>query len=318
MAEQFDFKELHWLLAIVQGIDVGIVVLDLDYKVCVWNGFMQNHSGRSVQDASQQSFFTLFPEVPEQWFRHKVDSVVALGMPAFTVWEQRPYLVRFRNYQPITGQEEHMYQNTTLLPLTSSNSQIEHVCLIVYDVTSTATNRQQLQLLNTQLEQLAHTDRLTGLCNRGRWEETLKLEFARYARYGSMATLLMFDIDHFKKINDSYGHQAGDRVIQSLAQLVSQSIRETDIAGRYGGEEFAILLPGVDSTGGRLFAERLRKRVEALRVFHEGQEISFTISIGIADMTGAPADHEHLIRLADEALYKSKHNGRNQVTIHEA
>lgn len=315
--EQFDFKELHWLLAIVQSIDVGIVVLDLDYKVCVWNGFMQNHSGRTVQEASGQSFFSLFPEVPEPWFRHKVDSVVALEMPAFTVWEQRPYLVRFRNYQPITGQEEYMYQNTTLLPLVSSNSQIEHVCLIIYDVTSTATNRQQLQALNTQLEQLAHTDRLTGLFNRGHWEETLKQEFDRHCRYGGMASMLMFDIDHFKKINDTFGHQAGDKVIQHLARLLMQSIRTTDVAGRYGGEEFVVLLPGVDNVGARLFAERLRKRVEALQVEHEGQVISFTISLGISDMSGKPETHEQLIREADQALYDSKHNGRNRVTVYE-
>lgn len=318
MAEEFDFTELHWLLAVVQGIDVGIVVLDLEYKVCVWNGFMQNHSGRTVREASGQSFFALFPEVPEAWFRHKVDSVVALAMPAFTVWEQRPYLVRFRNYQPITGYEDQMYQNTTLLPLMSSNSKIEHVCLIIYDVTSAAINRQQLQNLNAQLEQQAQIDSMTGLFNRGRWEETLKHEFARSSRYGSMAALLMFDIDHFKKINDTYGHPAGDKVIQTLAQTVGQSIRETDIAGRYGGEEFAVLLPGVDSMGARLFAERLRKRVEALKVFHEGQEIQFTISIGIADMGEKPKTHEHLIQLADQALYESKHSGRNKVTVHSS
>ena len=279
---------------------------------------MQNHSGRTVQEASGQSVFTLFPEIPEKWFRHKVDNVIGLEMPTFTVWEQRPYLVPFRNYQPITGQEEHMYQNTTLLPLVSSNSCIEHVCLIIYDVTSTATNRQQLQALNTQLEHLAHTDRLTGLFNRGYWEELLQTEFERHQRYGGVAALLMFDIDHFKRINDTFGHQAGDKVIQSLAQLVSQSIRATDMAGRYGGEEFVVLLPEVDSTGARLFAERLRKRVEALQVEHEGRAIPFTISLGVSDTSNSTASYEQLIRHADDALYKSKQQGRNRVTLHEA
>ncbi|TWH65038.1 diguanylate cyclase (GGDEF)-like protein [Azomonas agilis] len=315
LSDSFDLKELHWLLAIVQSMDVGIVVLDLEYRVCVWNGFMQNHSGRTVKEASQQSFFDLFPEVSQTWFRHKMDSVVTLGMPAFTVWEQRPYLVRFRNYQPITGQDDLMYQNTTWLPLVSTNSQVEHVCLIIYDVTIAATSRKQLESLNTQLEQLAHKDRLTGLNNRGYWEELLRQEFARYTRYNSMAALLIFDIDHFKKINDTYGHQAGDKVIQALARLILTSARVTDIAGRYGGEEFVILMPGTDCMGARLFAERFRKRVESLIVPHEDKDIRFTISIGIADLSQPLKSHEQLIHNADQALYLSKNGGRNRVTL---
>jgi hypothetical protein len=104
-----------------------------------------------------------------------VGSVATLGTPAFTIWEQRPYLVRFKNYQPITGREEFMYQNTTLLPLRSTDSNINHICLVIYDVTDVATNRHQLQAANAQLRQLSSIDRLTGLYNRGYWEESLVL-----------------------------------------------------------------------------------------------------------------------------------------------
>lgn len=315
LPDSFDFKELHWLLAIVQSMDVGIVVLDLEHRVCVWNGFMENHSGRTVKEASQRSIFDLFPEISQTWFRHKMEGVVALGMPAFTVWEQRPYLVRFRNYQPITGQDDLMYQNTTWLPLVSTNSHIEHVCLIIYDVTNAATSRKQLELVNTQLEQLAHKDRLTGLNNRGHWEELLRQEFARHTRYNSMAALLIFDIDHFKKINDTYGHQAGDKVIKALSQLVLSSIRATDIAGRYGGEEFVVLMPGTDCMGARLFAERFRKRVESLIVLHEDKDIQFSVSLGIADLSRPLKSYEQLINNADQALYLSKNGGRNRVTV---
>src|SRR5471032_509504 len=98
MNDQFDVKELHWLLTIAQSIDVGVVVLDRDYQVQVWNTFMENRSGRVPDEACNQSFFSLFPEVNEAWFRRKVDSVMTLGTPAFTIWEQRPYLVHFKNY----------------------------------------------------------------------------------------------------------------------------------------------------------------------------------------------------------------------------
>ncbi|WP_447592082.1 diguanylate cyclase [Aquipseudomonas campi] len=316
MATNMDLNEFHWLLAIVQSIDVGVVVLDRDYRVEVWNSFMENRSGRRPEDALQKSFFSLFPEVEERWFRHKVESVVTLGTPAFTIWEQRPYLVRFKNYQPITGQEDFMYQNTTILPLQATNSQIEHVCLIIYDVTDVAVNKHQLESANNQLKHLSRTDRLTGLNNRGHWEEELKREYSRHLRYGNTAALVIFDIDHFKKVNDTYGHQAGDRVIQTVADVVRHEIRDTDIAGRYGGEEFVILLPDSGLEKARLFAERLRVAIEEQRVSHDGHVIPFTISLGIAEMTPDCTDHKQLIERADHALYNSKRNGRNQVSVH--
>ncbi|SDG01236.1 diguanylate cyclase [Phytopseudomonas seleniipraecipitans] len=318
MVANMDLNEFHWLLAIVQSIDVGVVVLDREYRVEVWNSFMENHSGRTARDASERSFFELFPEVEESWFRRKVESVATLGTPAFTIWEQRPYLVRFKNYQPITGLEDFMYQNTTILPLQATNSKIEHLCLIIYDVTSVAVNKRQLQSMSDQFKHLSRTDRLTGLNNRGYWEEELKREYARHRRYGSSASLVIFDIDHFKKVNDTYGHQAGDTVIQSLAKIVSEQIRDTDIAGRYGGEEFVVLLPDVDAAGGRVFAERLRGVVERLQISHEGQVIPFTVSLGVADLSEPCHDHQQLIERADQALYGSKRNGRNQVTVYGA
>lgn len=318
MVANMDLNEFHWLLAIVQSIDVGVVVLDREYRVEVWNSFMENHSGRTARDASERSFFELFPEVEESWLRRKVESVATLGTPAFTIWEQRPYLVRFKNYQPITGLEDFMYQNTTILPLQATNSKIEHLCLIIYDVTSVAVNKRQLQSMSDQFRHLSRTDRLTGLNNRGYWEEELKREYVRHRRYGSSASLVIFDIDHFKKVSDTYGHQAGDTVIQSLAKIVSEQIRDTDIAGRYGGEEFVVLLPDVDAAGGRVFAERLRGVVERLQISHEGQVIPFTVSLGVADLSEPCHDHQQLIERADQALYGSKRNGRNQVTVYGA
>ncbi|MGA8138657.1 MAG: diguanylate cyclase [Pseudomonas gingeri] len=317
MNDTLDLNEFHWLLAIVQSIDVGVVVLDRDYCVQVWNTFMENRSGVQPKDASSQSFFSLFPEVDREWFSRKVESVATLGTPAFTIWEQRPYLVRFKNYQPITGQEDFMYQNTTLLPLRSTNSTITHICLVIYDVTDVATNRHQLQAANAKLQKLSSTDRLTGLYNRGHWEESLKAAYARNQRYGNATSLVMFDIDHFKRVNDTYGHQAGDKVIEHVADLVREHVRDSDVAGRYGGEEFGVVLSDTDKAGARFFAERLRKAIEALEVVHEGQSIRFTISLGVADLSQPSISHADLIAWADQALYASKKGGRNRVTVYE-
>ncbi|HBM08757.1 sensor domain-containing diguanylate cyclase [Pseudomonas sp. Choline-3u-10] len=316
MPDSNDLSELHWLLAIVQSIDVGVVVLDREYRIDVWNTFMENRSGRLPEEARKKTFFELFPEVDEQWFRRKVENVATLGTPSFTIWEQRPYLLRFKNYQPITGLEDFMYQNTTLMPLKALNGSIEQVCLIIYDVTDVATNRRQLQAANQELQRLSSTDRLTGLFNRGHWEEMLRQDYARHRRYERNAALVMFDIDHFKKINDSYGHQAGDAVIQQTAELVRQSTRDADIAGRYGGEEFVVLLPDTDSEGALTFAERLRQSIEAHEVVHEGRSIRFTVSLGIADLSEPTNGYAQLIERADIALYSSKASGRNQVTLY--
>jgi diguanylate cyclase (GGDEF)-like protein len=317
MNNQIDIKELHWLLTVTQNIDVGVVVLDRDYRVQVWNTFMENRSGVVPYDAAGQSIFKLFPELNPKWFSKKVDSVITLGTPAFTIWEQRPYLVRFKNYQPITGREDFMYQNTTMFPLRSTNSEITHICLVIYDVTDVATNRHLLQAANNELQKLSSTDRLTGLYNRGHWEELLKLEYARHSRYGAVSSLVMCDIDHFKRVNDTFGHPAGDKVIQRVAHVMRSHIRDADIAGRYGGEEFAVLLPDTNKNGARVFCERLRQAVEAETVQHEGQTIQCTISLGVADLSKPTSDYKSLIEWADQALYQSKKNGRNQVSVDE-
>ncbi|ROM45366.1 diguanylate cyclase [Pseudomonas protegens] len=313
MPKRMDFSELHWLLAVVQSIDVGIVVLDLECRVQVWNSFMENRSGVPSKQAIDQSFFELFPEVERPWFTRKVGRVVALGTPAFTIWKQRPYLVHFNNYQPITGQGEFMYQNTTLLPLRSSNSEIHHVCLVIYDLTDVAINSLALQKANQQLQHLSRTDHLTQLYNRGHWEQRLQFE---YSRHGCSIALLMLDIDHFKSINDRHGHQAGDAVIKRVSELIHQHVRDSDVAGRYGGEEFAILLPHTDLAGARTLAERLRQSVEEQEVIHNGQAIAFTISLGIACLDRPARDHRCLIEWADQALYASKRAGRNRVSTY--
>lgn len=176
MSTLLDVSELHWLLDIVQSIDVGVVVLDREYRIQVWNSFMENHSGRP-------------------------------------------------------------------------------------------------------------------------------------------ASLVIFDIDHFKQLNDTYGHQAGDEVIRQVAALTRGMVRETDYAGRYGGEEFAILLTDTSLEGAALFAERLRQAVERLEIAYDKYLLRCSISLGVACIHGSMTGYPLLIEAADKALYRSKQAGRNRVTL---
>lgn len=310
-----DIKELHWLMDMVQNVDAGLVVLDRDFGIHLWNGFMANHSGLSPTHAIGKNIFALFPEIPRRWFQRKLDSVFQLKTRSFITWEQRPFLLRFKNYRPITGMAEFMYQNITLIPLASADGSVRHVGVILYDVTDTATGKLELESANEQLAQLSRTDRLTGLNNRGHWEECLRNEFSRCLRTRQPASLVMFDIDHFKKVNDTYGHQAGDEVIRVVAKILLDSIRGTDTAGRYGGEEFGVILPATTAADGRAVTERIRTRIEQTPVTHEDRTIAFTVSLGIADFSQDMAGHAEWLSHADQALYQAKEGGRNQTVV---
>jgi diguanylate cyclase (GGDEF)-like protein len=309
------FKDVHWQMDILQNIDVGLVVMNQDYTIEVWNSFMQNHSGKTPEDALGKSLFAVFPELSEQWFRHKAQSVFILQNAAFTTWEQRPYLFRFPHYRPITGTAEYMYQNSTIIPLVDTKNEVGHICLVIYDVTDSAVNKLAQQQANKQLQSLSRTDHLTGLFNRGYWELRLIHEFKRYDRYEQSSSLIMLDIDHFKKINDKYGHTIGDEAIRGVSRVIKEQVRDLDIAGRYGGEEFGIVLSNTNGDGACVFAERLRSAIERLTIYTEGHEIKFTVSLGVSELTDKIHDHRSWIEKADQALYKSKEGGRNRCTM---
>ncbi|MGD8913414.1 MAG: diguanylate cyclase [Candidatus Thiodiazotropha sp.] len=296
----------------LQNIDVGLVVLDRDYNIQVWNSFMENHSGMAPGSVIKKNIFKLFRDVPQEWFKRKLETVFLLNNRAFTIWEQRPYLFYFKNYRPITSTAEFMYQNSTLIPLISADGKVNHVGIIIYDVTSIAINSQRLQQANQQLEHLSRTDRLTQLFNRGYWQECLEHEFKRAQRTGVVSSLVIFDIDHFKNINDSYGHQAGDDVIRITAQKLMDTQRNTDISGRYGGEEFVNILVDTHEDGALFFAERLRKKIEALIIEYGQSSIKYTVSLGIAEYRSDMKDYNEWLECADRALYVAKSSGRNQ------
>lgn len=315
MTASLDISELHWMLDIIQSIDVGVVVLDRDYCIQAWNSFMEHHSGKTASQVARESLFSLFPEIDQPWFTHKVETAIMLGTRAFTIWEQRPYLMRFKSYHPITGLADIMYQNVTILPLRTVNGTSDQVCLIIYDVTNVAVNKLQLEAANAQLQSLAIHDGLTGLLNRRHWESCLEHEFARHSRYGTPVSLILFDIDHFKQFNDTHGHRAGDEVIRQVAEVTRQLVRDTDLAGRYGGEEFGVVLPDTTLAGAARFAERLRAGIEQLQITHEGRTLSCTVSLGVACTHDETAGYNGLIEEADQALYHSKSKGRNRTSL---
>jgi len=171
--------------------------------------------------------------------------------------------------------------------------------------------------LLARTEEMATTDALTGLHNR-RWLDTrLQEEVHRSQRFGKPLTVLMLDIDHFKYINDQHGHPAGDVVLRRLAEVVVSQLREVDLATRYGGEEFVVMLPETDIVAAKRGAERIRREVAGTSfVLPDGVEINLTVSIGVASYPDSASGTEELIAHADQALYLAKQAGRNRVTLY--
>ncbi|HND55535.1 MAG TPA: GGDEF domain-containing protein [Pirellulaceae bacterium] len=166
--------------------------------------------------------------------------------------------------------------------------------------------RQQTNLL-MQISEV-RTDALTGLSNRRALDEVLAAQVARLARYGNLFSIAIFDIDHFKKVNDEHGHVRGDQLLQQLGEQFLQSVRETDIVARYGGEEFVVVLPETDLAGAAIVAERVRREIQ--------EKLKVTVSGGIAE--GLPSDDARSILMrADTALYSAKSAGRNRVHRHD-
>ncbi|MEZ4406506.1 MAG: GGDEF domain-containing protein [Polyangiales bacterium] len=157
------------------------------------------------------------------------------------------------------------------------------------------------------------TDGLTRLANRRAFEESLQREFSRSTRYTRPLSVIVLDIDHFKRINDTYGHLAGDAALRQIAQSLASNLRRDDIAGRLGGEEFIVLLPEIDRAGAVATAEKLRRIIAARQFEFEGTIMQITVSAGVATRAVTDNDPIEMVRRADELLYAAKREGRNRV-----
>lgn len=169
-----------------------------------------------------------------------------------------------------------------------------------------------------EMEKLATMDGLTGIPNHRHFQGLLTQQIEMVNRYGGTLGFLLFDIDHFKNFNDTYGHAVGDLVLKEVARCVARASRNTDIVARYGGEEFVVVLPKTDIETARLSAERIRAAIEAMEIPHEGQALRVTVSIGVSVYPDQAKTKQELIDNADKAMYYSKKTGRNRVSVYGA
>ncbi|MGN6579657.1 MAG: sensor domain-containing diguanylate cyclase [Bordetella sp.] len=296
---------------VVERVGLGIFVVDRDLNVQMWNRFMHEHSGLSAQQVIGRSLFDSFPDLPREWLTRKVKSVFVLGSFAFSSWEQRPYLFRFEHDRPITGGIDYMQQNCTFMPLTRGR-EVVAVCVTITDATDVSIVQREREEALAKLREYANHDGLTGITNRRYFEARMRDEFKRWQRQGGELSMLLFDLDHFKKINDEFGHVAGDAVLRATAQRVSAVICPEYTFGRFGGEEFALLLPATTLDEAMIVAEKVRLTIGADPVEVDGVRIAVTASCGAAAARAQNDDCVSLVNDADAALYAAKREGRNR------
>lgn len=174
----------------------------------------------------------------------------------------------------------------------------------------------KMRYLYSEAEHLSVTDGLTGLYNRRHFEYNIEREFLRTKRYHSFLSLAMIDIDHFKQVNDTYGHQFGDYVLKEISELISKSFRKTDMIYRYGGEELAVILTETSLESSFIPLERVREKIAQHKFSFNNEETNITISIGIGSMSEEMENQGDLVECADKALYKAKQDGRNKVVMY--
>jgi diguanylate cyclase (GGDEF)-like protein len=283
--------------------------------------YMFRHLGPTA--ATVQSVPWLAHPQAHAWFLRPTAVLVALGSAAlFNVLNTVIVAVAAHAAQPETRWAEVLWDRESLL------LDLTEICVGVMVVVSCALSPLlllvalppvivlQRSLMHQQLQAAARTDAKTGLLNATAWQREADTEIARALRAEESLALLLADVDHFKRVNDTYGHLAGDEVLRGLATELRQQVRGSDVVGRFGGEEFVVLLPRADADEAYKIAERLRHRASVMGVYADGVALDVTISIGLAVLGTHGQDLFELLAAADLALYRAKAEGRDQVRVY--
>jgi len=297
---------------IFQTINLGLFVIDKNFVVHYWNRWLEINTKVISGDIINKSLIDFFPSLNNPKFLRICGTVFSFGSHNFLSQKLHNYLLPIKITTSFSSDFDLMQQSCTVFPIRKDN-EIQYACICINDVTEMVSYEKKLLSLATK-------DPLTGLYNRRLLYESLDKELKRCARFNSPLSIIMFDIDYFKKINDTYGHLAGDYVLKSTGSIILQNIRGMDFCVRYGGEEFCCVLPETDIKGAYILAQRIRKSLEKKEFTFNDNKIHVTISAGLASIDFNELKKENfifykekLLKEADEALFEAKDRGRNTV-----
>ncbi|GAB7080622.1 GGDEF domain-containing protein [Megalodesulfovibrio paquesii] len=316
---------------ILDLMPLGVVVFDAQYTILLWNKCMEQWTGRSGSEMRGANLLEHYPALDDIKYRSRIDPLFQGGPPTIFSYHVHKHLIPAQ-LPDGTLRRQHCVASgirldphsqplavLTLQDMTEVHHRINEITALREHAEQELEKRKQVEctLLQSQkhLKELASTDDLTGVANRRKVISTLRAELDRSKRTLAPVSLIAFDADHFKRINDTYGHDVGDMALCLLASTLGQQVREIDTVGRLGGEEFAVVLPETALQDALLVAERIRKAVESTPLWHGEERIPLTVSAGVASISAAE-DHDGprtLMKLADDALYLAKRAGRNRV-----
>ena len=292
---------------VVNVLNVGMVILDKKMNVRKWNQWMERHSNIKSSDIEGKNIMLFFPTLDNDHFNRSIKSVLTFNNMVFYSQKLHRYCFPIPPISTFKQQFEFMQQNCTIGPVKSEDNETL-VFISVQDVTNIVYYESKLREMNTR-------DALTNTYNRRFLDSVLDKEFKRHKRYGHPMSVIMLDIDHFKMVNDKYGHQCGDEVLKSFSSIIQHELRDLDFLARYGGEEFCCLLPETPPDGALLVAERLRKAIEESTYKFQDFKLKITSSLGVCSSTPEHQEVSKLIELADKGLYQAKEFGRNTVIV---
>jgi len=296
---------------VLDAVNLGIVIIDKKYRVKEWNRWMEIQSKIEKEEIIGSNIFNHYPTLKTPSFIRSCKSVLKFGNYVFFSQKLHKYLFPFK----VTGSHSKnfklMQQSCAMTPLRNKNGKVNNIVITIQNVTENV-------YLEKSLKAMVLEDSLTGIHNRRYLDKRLEEEFIRFKRSGRSLSLIMLDIDNFKKINDTYGHPFGDTVLKEIAKTCTGITRGSDILARFGGEEFCLILPESGQEGALTFGERLRTAIADLRICYneENKNISLTASIGISVLNTSTESREALLKEADSALYFCKKNGKNMVKIY--
>lgn len=291
---------------ILDTIENGILIVNTDLKILFWNRWLVLHTGITKEEAEDNFLSNLFPATNFNLLKRKVKIAVKLGSSTFTSSSVEKFVIPIKLKKISTSIFRHMRQDTVITPLED-----EQTSIIIYDTTPLLEAKAIIDDQLLAMEKQATTDPLTGCYNRKMFNDLFRSETKKATRHNKKFSLIILDIDNFKSVNDTYGHLTGDEVLKKIASLACASIRESDIFARWGGEEFAVLLPETDMEGGAVLAEKIRVNIKN---HHFDQAGNLTCSFGVCQYNAEEVG-DTLISNADWALYHAKNHGKNQVAV---
>ena len=302
-----------WFHAIFTGItDYALVSLDRLGRVDAWNESIGRVTGFDSAAVTGQPYSVFYPDeaITPDRLLDRLHEATQNGWSLDEGWRSRADGTRYWGSALISPLHERPGTARPAQRPAGADDELSY-CLVIRDITDKREASERMRLTHA-------SDHLTGIANRRAFFEAAEIELTRWRRQPRPLSLVLLDADHFKAVNDQYGHPAGDAVLRDLAATLSASFRDVDVVARVGGEEFAVLLPSTAAAGALAVANRALAAISARHVEFDGARIAYTVSGGVAAMDESVTGLDALMKRADEALYVAKKAGRNRIAIWEA